>query len=224
MRCAVFVGMYVLIAASFTAHGSAQVKPTAPPQTTPAAPPQTKPAAPPQSKPAAPARLSITVLVTAMDGKPLPEIWVKASGPVDREGPTDASGTVLFNNVTPGSYRLRFEHEKFVTLEKDVHRRRRAAGQDDGFFECRATPTAAASGAGAQSGPAPIRGATPGPLRALVGRRADIPRRQLHRQGANQAIADGVHRQLDVDADPVARSPGRTYPRGGGRNDLRRSR
>jgi mannose-6-phosphate isomerase-like protein (cupin superfamily) len=104
MRCAVFVGIYILITASSAARASSQAKPTAPPQT----------------KPAAPARLSITVLVTAMDGKPLPEIWVKASGPVDREGPTDASGTVFFNNVTPGSYRLRFEHEKFVTLEKEV--------------------------------------------------------------------------------------------------------
>jgi quercetin dioxygenase-like cupin family protein len=62
----------------------------------------------------------MTVLVTNMEGKPLPEIWVKASGPVDREAATDPSGTVVFNNVTTGSYRLRFENEQFVTLERDV--------------------------------------------------------------------------------------------------------
>jgi len=78
------------------------------------------------SRPAAQARqggagrLTITVLVTSMDGKPLPEVWVKASGPVDREGATDPSGTVTFANVTAGAYRLRFEHEKFITLERDV--------------------------------------------------------------------------------------------------------
>jgi len=55
-----------------------------------------------------------------MEGRPLPEIWVKSSGPVEREGTTDPSGTVTFNNVTAGAYRLRFEHERFITLERDV--------------------------------------------------------------------------------------------------------
>jgi mannose-6-phosphate isomerase-like protein (cupin superfamily) len=73
-----------------------------------------------QARQGGPARLTIAVLVTSMDGTPLPEIWVKASGPVDREGATDPSGTVTFANVTAGAYRLRFEHEKFVTLERDV--------------------------------------------------------------------------------------------------------
>lgn len=67
-----------------------------------------------------PARLTITVLVTSMDGKPLPEVWVKASGPVDREGATDPSGTVTFANITAGTYRLRFEHEKYVTFEREL--------------------------------------------------------------------------------------------------------
>jgi hypothetical protein len=62
----------------------------------------------------------MTVLVTNMEGRPLPEIWVKASGPVDREAATDASGTVVFNNVATGSYRLRFQNEHFMTLERDV--------------------------------------------------------------------------------------------------------
>ena len=65
-------------------------------------------------------RLTITVLVTSMDGQPLPEVWVRASGPVNREGATDPSGTVTFSTVTAGVYRLRFEHDNFVTLERDV--------------------------------------------------------------------------------------------------------
>ena len=66
------------------------------------------------------ARVTVAVFVTSMDGKPLPEVWVRASGPVDREGSTDPSGTVTFSNVTAGAYRLRFEHNNFVTLERDV--------------------------------------------------------------------------------------------------------
>src|SRR4051812_38809050 len=73
-----------------------------------------------QARPAAPARLSITVLVTAMDGKPAPDVVVKASGPVDREAHTDATGSVSLANMNAGNYRLRFEGQEFVTLERDV--------------------------------------------------------------------------------------------------------
>jgi mannose-6-phosphate isomerase-like protein (cupin superfamily) len=62
----------------------------------------------------------MSVQVTTMDGKTIPEVWVKAAGPTDREGSTDQSGMIGFNNVASGNYRLRFEHEKFVTLERDV--------------------------------------------------------------------------------------------------------
>lgn len=91
------------------------------PQTTPA----TKPAQPlaagrgRQAPPAGP-RLALTVMVTALDGKTLPEVVVKASGPVDREGPTDPSGLVTFANMAPGTYRLRFEHPAFITFEKEI--------------------------------------------------------------------------------------------------------
>jgi mannose-6-phosphate isomerase-like protein (cupin superfamily) len=98
MRCAAFVFVCLAVATL----GS---RPAA--QTTPA------------RQPAA-ARVTIAVFVTSMDGKPLPEVWVRASGPVDREGSTDPSGTVTFTNVTAGAYRLRFEHDQFVTLERDV--------------------------------------------------------------------------------------------------------
>lgn len=91
------------------------------PQTAPA----DKPAQPPavsrarQSPPAGP-KLSLTVMVTALDGKTLPDTVVKAWGPVDREAPTDPSGLVTFANMSPGTYRLRFEREGFITFEKEV--------------------------------------------------------------------------------------------------------
>ena len=71
-------------------------------------------------KPAAPARSTMTITVTDLEGKTLPGVWVKASGPVDREAATDESGMVIFRNMNTGTYRLRFEHDDFVTLERDV--------------------------------------------------------------------------------------------------------
>jgi mannose-6-phosphate isomerase-like protein (cupin superfamily) len=59
-------------------------------------------------------------MVTALDGRTIPETVVKASGPVDREAPTDPSGLVTFSNMAPGTYRLRFEHPQFITLEKEI--------------------------------------------------------------------------------------------------------
>lgn len=66
------------------------------------------------------ARPSMTVFVTTLDGQPLPDVWVRATGPVDREGATGADGTVVFRNLTAGTYRLRFEHDEYVTFEREV--------------------------------------------------------------------------------------------------------
>jgi mannose-6-phosphate isomerase-like protein (cupin superfamily) len=64
--------------------------------------------------------LTLAIMVTALDGKTLPETFVKATGAVDREGATDPSGQLSFLNMPAGTYRLRFEREQFVTLEKEV--------------------------------------------------------------------------------------------------------
>ena len=91
----------------------------------PPAAPAAKPSQPPaagrgrQAAPQGP-KLTLTVMVTALDGKTLPEVVVKAAGPEHREAPTDPSGLVTFANMSPGTYRLRFEHPGFVTFEKEV--------------------------------------------------------------------------------------------------------
>lgn len=77
-------------------------------------------------KPAQPARPTMTITVTNLEGKTLPDVWVKATGPVDREAPTDENGTVTFRNMRTGTYRLRFEHDEFVTLEREVTQGARA--------------------------------------------------------------------------------------------------
>jgi mannose-6-phosphate isomerase-like protein (cupin superfamily) len=65
-------------------------------------------------------RPAMTVFVTSLDGKALAGVWVKATGPVDREGSTDADGVVTLRNLSVGTYRLRFEHDEYITLEKEV--------------------------------------------------------------------------------------------------------
>jgi mannose-6-phosphate isomerase-like protein (cupin superfamily) len=62
----------------------------------------------------------VTVFVTSLDGRPLTGVWVKATGAVDREGSTDADGTVNLRNLSVGTYRFRFEHDEYVTFEKEV--------------------------------------------------------------------------------------------------------
>jgi hypothetical protein len=71
-------------------------------------------------KPAQPARSTMTITVTDREGKTLPDVLVKASGPVDRDAATNESGIVTFGNMNTGTYRLRFERDEFVTLEREV--------------------------------------------------------------------------------------------------------
>src|SRR5688500_13785520 len=90
-----------------------------PPATTPAPAPAPKPQAP--AAPRAPvARPSISVQVTDRQGKPLSDVMVRATGPTEREGTTDADGMVLLRNVAAGTYRLRFESPATITFEREV--------------------------------------------------------------------------------------------------------
>jgi mannose-6-phosphate isomerase-like protein (cupin superfamily) len=66
------------------------------------------------------ARTTMTVFVTDRSGQPVADALVKVTGPVDRDGTTDADGNLVLRNVNSGNYRLRFEHKDFVTLERDV--------------------------------------------------------------------------------------------------------
>src|SRR5262245_48040030 len=66
--------------------------------------------------------VTTTLSLTVTDGKgaPLSGISVRLSGPVDREGSTAAGGSLKFDGLRTGTYRLRFTHDDFVTLERDV--------------------------------------------------------------------------------------------------------
>lgn len=95
--------------------GLAQAPPQKPPQT--ATPPR------PALQPVETIRASATTLtVQATDGlgAALAGVEVRATGPAAREGKTAEDGSVRFQRVPPGSYRLRVAHEGFITLERDV--------------------------------------------------------------------------------------------------------
>jgi hypothetical protein len=96
-----------------------------------AMPPQAQPPvpAPAQPRPAAPrppARTTVVITVTDPKGATLPDIHVVASGPADREGDTDESGTLHFTNVRAGTYRVRFSGSRVITFEREITAR---AGQ-----------------------------------------------------------------------------------------------
>jgi len=65
-------------------------------------------------------RTSAAVMVTDSLGTAIPEVRVKVTGPVSREGTTGRDGTLRLQGLRVGTYRLRFEADEFITLERDV--------------------------------------------------------------------------------------------------------
>jgi Carboxypeptidase regulatory-like domain/Cupin domain len=97
-----------------------------PPATTPAPPPTEKPPAP--RRPAAPAAAPTTITFTVTDpaGAPLDDVRVNLLGGLDRSGSTGTDGTIKFDGMRPGPYRLRFTKDGFMPLEREIEIR---AGQ-----------------------------------------------------------------------------------------------
>ena len=151
------------------------------PQTAPATKPVQAPTAGRgRQSPAPGPKLSFTVMVTALDGKTIPEATVKASGPVDREMPTDPSGLVTFANMAPGTYRLRIEHpEVHHARERDQPGGRQASARL-GVAQRRAAATATTQ---SRTGPAPTRACRTGrQLCAQFGRHTGPLRKEFHWQ------------------------------------------
>jgi hypothetical protein len=116
-----------------TAIAGAQQNPPAPapqaPPTTQQGPPTTQPA--PARRPAAPRPTTAQVVVRDVSGTPLAGATVIVAGPANLEATTDEKGTASIGPLKDGMYRLRFELEGYVTLERDVTVR---AGQPAEIF------------------------------------------------------------------------------------------
>ena len=84
-----------------------------------------------RARPAAPAPATATattaaITVTDLSGAPLSDVRVALTGSLDRSGTTQNNGTVKFDGLRPGTYRLRFEKSGFVLFEREIEVR---AGQ-----------------------------------------------------------------------------------------------
>ena len=107
-----------------------------------------------QRKPAGGATFAL--MVTGRDAAPLGNVKVIVEGPASRDVRTEA-GRIAIENLPAGLYRLRFEREGYVTLEREVTAR---AGQT---VELKIALTPAPEPAPKPVAPAPAPAAASGP-------------------------------------------------------------
>jgi mannose-6-phosphate isomerase-like protein (cupin superfamily) len=62
---------------------------------------------------------TLVIVVSDPAGNPLPGVLVTAEGPANRSARTER-GRAVFEKIPTGAYRLRFEREGFVTLEREL--------------------------------------------------------------------------------------------------------
>jgi len=105
------------------------------------------------AKPAA--STTATITVTDLSGAPLSEARVILTGSLDRSGSTATDGTVKFDGLRPGTYRLRFEKDGYVLFERELEVR---AGQAP------PNPSVALTPAPKTEPPPPPEPAKPAPL------------------------------------------------------------
>ena len=79
---------------------------------------QTPPA--PQARRARPRPAAIQVTVRDQSGAPIPYAHVTLSGTISRAVLTNADGVATLSAMPDGTFRVRFECEGFVTLERDL--------------------------------------------------------------------------------------------------------
>ena len=159
MKHLIGIGALILLCAT-DAIGQAPAPPAAPPQTPPAG---TAARTTPRRSPTGAATLAVQV--TDKSGNGIGEVTVSVNGPVERSGTTGPDGNVTFRSVRAGTYRLRFEHEGFVMLEREM--------------VMRAQPTdvsVALNPAPAVKAPAPAPAPQPAPAVVPAERRSVEPR------------------------------------------------
>jgi mannose-6-phosphate isomerase-like protein (cupin superfamily) len=104
---------FVFLATLFSTVVSAQTPP--PPSQQPKPPAQPAQAPRPRPKP-----MSVQVTVRDPAGAPIPFVHINVAGTVTRIVLTNADGMATLQALPDGTYRVRFEHDNFVTLERDL--------------------------------------------------------------------------------------------------------
>ena len=62
---------------------------------------------------------TLAIVVTDPDGAPIDQVKVTAQGPASRSSTTE-HGKIAFEGLPPGTYLIRFEHEDYVTREREL--------------------------------------------------------------------------------------------------------
>lgn len=122
-----FMAAVVLSAAAIdTAAQTVQPTPQPPPaqrpatQPPPTQPPTTQPRPPVRrATPAPPKTTSVRIGVKDADGNNLADVRLVLSGAGSGEFTTGAAGTAVLPNIADGAYRIRAEHNGFITLERE---------------------------------------------------------------------------------------------------------
>ncbi len=113
-----------LLSTSLGAQMAAAQAPASQPPAAQTPPGPAAPAAHPPVKrrPVAAAAVTVTIAVTdEKGGAPIGGVKVTASiEGTEKEAQTTAGGIARFLSVKPGEYRVRFEHENYITLERDI--------------------------------------------------------------------------------------------------------
>ena len=67
------------------------------------------------------------ITVTDLSGALLSDVQVTLTGSVDRSGSTAGNGTVKFDGLRPGTYRVRFDKDGYVLFERELEVRPKQA-------------------------------------------------------------------------------------------------
>ena len=119
MKLATFAMLPLVFSVQMSAHQAATQPPA--PKPAPTQPPsKPTPTQRPRSTTASGAPVTVTVTVTDQSGAPLSDVRVNLTGSIDRSGSTQTDGTIRFDGLRPGTYRLRFTKDEFITFEREV--------------------------------------------------------------------------------------------------------
>ena len=104
-----------------------------------------------------------TITVTDLSGAPLSDVRVTLTGSIDRSGTSATNGTVKFDGLRPGTYRVRFDKEGYVLFERELEIRAKQAAPNPSVALAPApAPAPAAAPPPEPSEPAPLTLPPPG--------------------------------------------------------------
>jgi mannose-6-phosphate isomerase-like protein (cupin superfamily) len=99
---------------------------------------------------------TLSIHVTDKSGNGIPNVSIALAGPVERSGTTAADGSLAFRSMRAGTYRLRFEHDRFITLERELVMARGAAEVSVALNPSPVKPAATPPPAPVQTAPRPV--------------------------------------------------------------------